>query len=90
MLWNIFDFRKLISDNISFSTSFGLDPRAYHTVWGCTIGFSVSIMSVWGVGQTTVQRAMAAKSLRDAKLYVPFDGIIYHCFIWQLLQKEKK
>ena len=47
-------------------------------------------MSVWGVGQTTVQRAMAAKSLRDAKLYVPFDGILYHCFIWQLLQKEKK
>lgn len=49
-------------------TSYDLDPRAYHTVWGVIIGGSISRMSVWAVGQTTVQRAVAAKSLKDAKL----------------------
>ena len=49
-------------------TSYDLDRRAYHTVWGVIIGGSISRMSVWAVGQTTVQRAVAAKNLKDAKL----------------------
>lgn len=54
--------------NFFVVTSYDLDPRAYHTVWGVIIGGSISRMSVWAVGQTTVQRAVAAKSLKDAKL----------------------
>ena len=66
-----------------FFSSFNLDPRAYQTVWGFIFGFMVLRMAVWGVGQTTVQRAVAAKSLKDAKLYVAFDDIVF-CFLMTL------
>ena len=36
-------------------TSHGLDPRAYNTVWDLVIGVSISRMSIWAVGQTTVK-----------------------------------
>ena len=57
-----------------------MDPRGYQTVWGLSFGFMVLRMAVWGVGQTTVQRAVAAKSLRDAKLYVTLDDFVF-CFL---------
>ena len=57
-----------------------MDPRGYQTVWELIFGFMVLRMAVWGVGQTTVQRAVAAKSLRDAKLYVTLDDFVF-CFL---------
>ena len=48
--------------------SFNPDPRAYHTVWGCVIGITFSVLVTWTVSQPTAQRALAARTLRDAKM----------------------
>ena len=48
--------------------SFDPDPRAYHTVWGCVIGITFSLLVTWTVSQPTAQRALAARTLRDAKM----------------------
>ena len=60
--------RGMLLGVVSFIFSFDPDPRAYHTVWGCVIGITFSVMVTWTVSQPTAQRALAAKTLRDARM----------------------
>ena len=59
--------KKFFYFSTFFSFSVNPDPRGYQTVWGCFIGNIFSFMSSWTVGQATVQRVVAARSLKDAK-----------------------
>jgi len=70
---------KVASERDRLSLNFSLDPREYHTVWGMVIGLAFSMMVGWTVGQPTVQRAVAAKTLKDARkaLYASFIGIVF-------------
>ena len=60
--------RGMLLGVVSFIFSFDPDPRAYHTVWGCVIGITFSVMVTWTVSQPTAQRALAAKTLQDARM----------------------
>lgn len=61
-----------------FDVSFTLDPTEQHSFWGVVIGLSFSLMCTWTVSQPTIQRVVAAKSLKDSKkaLYASFVGVL--------------
>jgi len=69
---------KVAGERDRLSINFSLDPRQYHTIWGITFGLSCTKLVRWCVGQPTIQRAVAAKSLKDAKraLYASYAAIV--------------
>jgi len=69
---------KVAGERDRLSINFSLDPRQYHTIWGITFGLSCTQLVRWCVGQPTIQRAVAAKSLKDAKraLYASYAAIV--------------
>jgi len=72
------DVFKPAAEMDRLSLNFSLDPTEMHTVWGCSIGLTFSILSTWTISQPTIQRVVAAKSEKDAKraLYMSFVGIV--------------
>ena len=65
------------------------DPRGYQTLWGTIIGVPFSIMASWTITQPTVQRVIAAKSLKDAKKYIIylilFSNFLLFLFLFNFL-----
>lgn len=77
---NIGSFDKIYQTNLDYKRleiDLNPDPRGHHTIWGSLIGSPFAIMAVWTIGQPTVQRVVAARSLKDAKiaLYCSFLGL---------------